>query len=89
MDKQKKFNSLEDIEKKLVQSRKEGTSKKIGKAKKQTAMYVESPVRDFLRDYSRLLVIPAVSVVLIIFIMVAEAVTGNTETEDPSASRVK
>ncbi|MGI6080325.1 MAG: hypothetical protein ACOYBV_05015 [Candidatus Avilachnospira sp.] len=88
MDKQKKFNSLEDIEKKLVQSRKEGTSKKIGKAKKQTAMYVESPVRDFLRDYSRLLVIPAVSVVLIIFIMVAEAVTGNTETEDPSAATV-
>ena len=88
MDKRRKFNSLEDIEKNLFQKKKEGASKKTLKTKRQTAMYVENPFVEFLRDYSRLLVIPAVSVVLIIFIMVAEAVTGNTETEDPSAATV-
>ena len=73
MDKHRKFNSLEDIEKNLFQKKKERASKKTLKAKRQTAKYVENPFVEFLRDYSRLLVIPAASVLLIAVIMIAEA----------------
>ena len=86
MDKRRKFNSLEDIEKNLFQKKKEGASKKTLKTKRQTAMYVENPFVEFLRDYSRLLVIPAVVIILIAVIMIAEAVgaggKGGSEGEN-------
>ena len=49
-------------------------------------MYVENPFVEFLRDYSRLLVIPAVVIILIAVIMIAEAVgaggKGGNEGEN-------
>ena len=88
MDKQKKFNSLEDIDKKLFQKRDEGSSKKKIKTKRQTAMYVENPLTDFLRDYSRLLVIPAAVVVLTAGIMIAEALSGGGGSGESEPVRI-
>lgn len=86
--KDKKFETLEDIEQKLISS--SGRKKEKKTTPKKTAYPMRFSLEDILREYGRLLVIPAVCLVLMVLIMIAEAVTGAkagiSESEAVSAA---
>ncbi|MDO4265380.1 MAG: hypothetical protein Q4C63_02810 [Eubacteriales bacterium] len=72
--KDRRFQTLEDIEDKFFKS--SGALKEKKRAKKKTAYASGFSMEEFLGEYGRLLVIPAVCILLLIVILVAEAVTG-------------
>ena len=77
--KDRRFQTLEDIEEALFKS--SGALKEKKKAKKKTAYASGFSMEEFLGEYGRLLVIPAVCVLLIIVILAAEAITkGHADT---------
>lgn len=71
--KDRRFQTLEDIEDVLFKS--SGALKEKKKAKKKTAYASGFSMEEFLGEYGRLLVIPAACIVLMVVILIAEAFT--------------
>ena len=84
--KERRFQSLEDIERNFRLS--SGGGKKQKKNTEKTACFHNELIEDFLSEYGRLLVIPAASLILILLILILQAFTPGTEEAVPESTSV-
>lgn len=73
--KERRFQTLEDIDETLALS--SGAKKEKKRSVKRTAYFTEESIRDFLSEYGRLFAIPAVCVLLLLLILILEAAGGT------------